>query len=75
MGQSGTFAPINRKPPMPQTYHPLIEGFPPMCANEREGKSMRVHVFLGRARRPGLPEKIEIGHSAAEDGVKRNATL
>ena len=75
MGQSGTFAPFNRKPPMPQIYHPRIEGFPPMRGNEREGKSMRVHVFLGRARRRSSREKIETRQSAAEDGVKRNATL
>ena len=45
-----------------------------MCANEREGKSMRVRVFLGRAWRPSLQEKIEIGHGVAEDGVGKDAT-
>jgi len=39
IGQSGTFAPVNRKLPMPPAYHQWLEGFPPMCANEREGKS------------------------------------
>jgi hypothetical protein len=38
MGQSGTFAPVNRKLLMPPTYHPWIEGFPPMCANEQGGE-------------------------------------
>jgi len=59
---------------MPATYHPWIEGFPPMCAKEREGKRMRVCDFLGRARRGSLKEKIETRQSAAEDAVKRNAT-
>jgi hypothetical protein len=60
---------------MPPTYHPWIEGFPPMCANKREGKPMRVRDFLGRARRGSLKEKIETRQSAAEDGTKGNVTL
>ena len=77
MGQSGTFAPVNRKLLMPPTYHPWIEGFPPMCANEREGKSMRVRDFLGRARPGSLKEKIETKHGAAEEDsgwIKWSAT-
>jgi hypothetical protein len=74
MGQSGTFAPVNRKLLMPATYHSWIEGFPPMCANESEGKFMRACDFLERARRGSLQEKIETKQNAAEDGGKRNTT-
>ena len=74
MGQSGTFAPVNRKLLMPPTYRPWIEGFPPMCANEPEEKFMRVCDFLERARRGSWKQKIETRLSAAEDGVKRNVT-
>jgi hypothetical protein len=59
---------------MSPTYHPWIEGFPPMCAKEREEKRMRTCDFLGRARRGSLKEKIETRQSAAEDAVKRNVT-
>jgi hypothetical protein len=59
---------------MPTTQHPWIAGFPPGCANEREGKSVRVRDFLGRAWPESLKEKTEIRQSAAEDRAKGNAT-
>ncbi len=77
MGQSGSFAPVNRKLLMPPTYHPWIEGFPPMCANEREGKSMRVRDFLARAGQGSLNEKTETRHGAPQEskqGATRNST-
>src|SRR5438874_7568694 len=73
VGQSGTFAPVNRKLMMPPSYHPSREGFPPMCANEREGKSMFVCDFLGRARPESLKEKTEIRQGQGEENAKRNA--
>ena len=74
IGQSGTFVPVNRKLPMPATYHPWMDGFPPRCSKEREGKSMRVRDFLGRAWPESLKEETEIRQSTAEDGVKGNTT-
>lgn len=73
-GQSGTFAPVDRKPLMPRTWDPWIEGFAPMCANEREGKSMRMRDFLGRVWPESLKEKTETQLGLAEESIKRNET-
>jgi hypothetical protein len=45
-----------------------------MCANEREGKSMRVRDFLEIDRRKSLKEKTGTRESAAEESAKGNAT-
>jgi len=44
-----------------------------MCANEREGKSMRVRDFLARAGQGSLNEKTETRHGAPQES-KQGAT-
>jgi hypothetical protein len=44
-----------------------------MCANEREGKSVRMRDFLEIARRKSLKEKTGT-ESTAEESAKGNAT-
>lgn len=45
-----------------------------MCANEREGKSMRMRDFLGRVWPESLKEKTETQLGLAEESIERNET-